>query len=119
MESITNQGGTDMSTTTTEQLTTDHLDAMTTDDRWGGWGYLGERERGSLTAEHVARADAGLLEAAAGLKLDAEQLFHFANSKMGRFYADETSSARDAAEARGIARQRLLEASRYGVLAGE
>lgn len=71
------------------QYTTKDLDEMTRDDRWGGWGYLGERER--MDPEFRARVDGILLEAAAIGDWTHEELFQFVNSRPGRHFADEAT----------------------------
>ncbi len=76
---------------------------MTTDERWLGWGYLGERKRfldetdpdtlaGSMTpadrVAYIAKLDAQVLTYAAGQRWSAEKLFRWANSRTGRHFAD-------------------------------
>ena len=82
--------------TTTGPHTTATLDRMELDDRWLGFGYLGER-RNALTStdpgapadpERVARMDADVLEEANIEGLTYDQLFAWANSKDGRWFAD-------------------------------
>lgn len=59
------------------------------DDRWGGFGYLGERK--PLKAADRKRADALLLEAATIGGWTDEEFFQFCNSRPGRHYADEAT----------------------------
>ena len=67
------------------KLTTTHLVNMTTNVEWGGFGYIGERER---NGEDTTAADAMLLEAANHQGMTEEQLFDWANTKAGRWYGD-------------------------------
>lgn len=69
-------------------LTKQTIDKMTLRDDWGGWGYLGERERSKQNAEMVNRADTMLLNHAVMRGLTEEELFQWANSKDGRWYGD-------------------------------
>jgi hypothetical protein len=80
-----------------QMLTTADLEKMTTDDRWLGFGYLGERRNeldpeGRHTAERaaelVAKADAMALTQANLYGLTYEEVFTWANSKRGRWYGD-------------------------------
>jgi hypothetical protein len=66
------------------------FEQMMTDDRWLGFGYLGER-RNQLAIGHadaVAAADAVVIATANRKQLSDEQLFEWANSKNGRWFAD-------------------------------
>lgn len=82
-------------------LTTTDLDRMESDDRWLGFGYLGERrnareyaatELTGYMADHhlewVARMDADVLEEANLEGLSYDDLLFWANSKFGRWFAD-------------------------------
>lgn len=72
-------------------LTTADLDQMTTNENWGGFGYLGGRQNAldEGRTELVAKADAMVLGAANELEMTAIQLFNqWANLKVGRWYAD-------------------------------
>ena len=85
---------------TTATLTTEDLDRMASDDRWLGFGYLGERrnaaamiDSGEATFPDTARAelarmDADVLEEANTEGLTYDELFTWANSKDGRWFAD-------------------------------
>lgn len=64
------------------------------DDRWGGFGYLGERKL--LKAADRKRADALLLEAATIGGWSDEEFFQFVNSRPGRHYADHATYGDDA-----------------------
>lgn len=83
-------------TTTHRHLTIADLERMTRDDRWLGFGYLGERENllhnadpeAPANPELVARMDADVLEEANTEGLSYEELFEWANSKLGRWFAD-------------------------------
>ncbi len=68
--------------TTTQ--TTSTFDRMTSDDRWLGFGYLGSRQYAD-DAE-VALADAFVFDVTADWTDD--ELFTWANSKDGRWFAD-------------------------------
>jgi hypothetical protein len=66
------------------------FDRMLNDDRWLGFGYLGER-RNQLQAgraAEVAAADVKAMAAANEAGLTGEELFDGANSKNGRWYGD-------------------------------
>jgi hypothetical protein len=67
-------------------LTTADIERMTQDENWFGYGYLGERRH--ATAEQVAAADAKALDAANRIGLTYEQMFEWANSKVGRWFGD-------------------------------
>lgn len=79
-----------------ERLTTADIDRMTEDDRWLGFGYLGERQfalhstdpEAPAQPERVATIDAWLIARANRLGLDYDDLFAWANSKDGRWFAD-------------------------------
>ena len=77
-------------------LTTENLEAMYDDDRWLGFGYLGER-RNALDStdpespaqpEVVAIADAEAFGVANNLGFTHDQLFEWTNSRTGRYYGD-------------------------------
>ena len=85
----------------TAALTAADLDRMETDDRWLGFGYLGERrnrreyaatELAGYMADHelerVARMDTDVVEEANLEGLSYDELFAWANSKDGRWFAD-------------------------------
>jgi len=74
-----------MTTTRTHNLTTADIDAGLTDERWLGWGYLGERSR---SEQNATEADAVVLRFARVLGWDREDLFHWMNSKDGRWFGD-------------------------------
>jgi len=58
-------------------------------NEWGGWGYLGER-RYCSTSPAIGLADGAILDVANSKGWDADQLFQFLNSKIGRWFADMT-----------------------------
>ena len=74
------------------------FDQMTTDERWLGFGYLGERrnlreavasgERPAEDLEWIEKADSAALAQAEMYNLSFDQLFDWANSRRGRIYAD-------------------------------
>lgn len=68
-------------------LTTADIERMHDHENWHGFGYLGERSYQD-DAEKVAVADAKALDAANRLGLTYEQLFDWANSKVGRWFGD-------------------------------
>lgn len=82
-------------------LTTADLDRMESDDRWLGFGYLGERrnrreyaatelaDRAQTAAlVELARMDRDVLEEANVEGLSYDDLLVWANSKAGRWFAD-------------------------------
>lgn len=78
-------------------FTPNDFDKMTTDPRWAGHGYLGERRSFISKMEHGERgdlpqilqaADAMVLNVATARGMTWEQLFKWANSKDGRHYGD-------------------------------
>lgn len=85
-----------MNNTTAPHLTTADLERMTRDDRWLGFGYLGERANrladtdpeAPAQPELVARMDLDVLEEANAEGLTYDELFEWANSKLGRWFAD-------------------------------
>jgi hypothetical protein len=87
--------------TTTAPLTTADLERMTRDDRWLGFGYLGERRNlrtyaieetnGRRQLElmtQATRMDRDVIEEANAEGLTYDDLFTWANSKAGRWFAD-------------------------------
>jgi len=62
------------------------FDDLTKDERWLGFGYLGERRH----QNHQPQTEADLLalETAIGRGLTYGQMFTWANSKYGRWYGD-------------------------------
>lgn len=63
-------------------------------DTFGGFGYIGGRQL-ALADGHtadVAAADAYVLAAAERLGWDTEQLYTWANSRLGRWFADTAFS---------------------------
>lgn len=74
-------------TTAAAPLTTADIERMHDHENWHGFGYLGERSYQD-DAEKVAAADAKALDAANRLGLTYEQLFDWANSKVGRWFGD-------------------------------
>lgn len=80
------------------KLTTTHLNRMTTNEDWEGFGYIGEREnqftgmhsgeRDADTTAIIHQADLMLLESANRQGMTEDQLFAWANSKHGRWYGD-------------------------------
>lgn len=77
-------------TTAAATLTATDLEAGYHDERWLGWGYLGERSRALDAGQHtqVVAADGALLTAATERGWDYEALFAFANSRPGRWFGD-------------------------------
>lgn len=82
-------------------ITTADLDQMANDDRWLGYGYLGERRNRreyaateltgymqDLELERAARMDADVVEEANTEGLSYDELFTWANSKAGRWFSD-------------------------------
>lgn len=74
--------------------TTTTFDQMTTDDRWLGFGYLGERRNALDNSDPEAPAIPARVELADTFVLDVtadwtdDELFAWANSKDGRWYGD-------------------------------
>ena len=77
-------------------FTTDVFAQFERDPRWGGFGYLFERDR-TLTCTdpgarrdpaRVAVADARIVAEANARGWTAEELFEWVNSREGRFFAD-------------------------------
>lgn len=81
-------------TTTTSTAASSTFDRMTHDDRWLGLGYLGERHHALDNSDPEAPAQPALVEFADTFVLDvtidwtADELFHWANSKDGRWFGD-------------------------------
>lgn len=77
-------------TETQMTFTSEIFDQMMTDDRWLGFGYLGERRSQLATGriDSVAEADALILTRARERGLTYEQIFTWANSKNGRWFGD-------------------------------
>lgn len=82
------------------KLTTDDIHRAADDDRWAGYGYLGERrnhfaganERGlspQLADAEITVADQIVIAHANAQGWTYEDLFAWANSKNGRYFADE------------------------------
>jgi len=68
-------------------LTVALIEAGYNDDRYLGWGYLNERRNADPAL--VAVADALVIRLANQERWTAEILFHWLNSKNGRWFADE------------------------------
>lgn len=75
-----------MRTNTTATVTSFTIDRCAGDERWLGFGYLGERQH--ATDEQRQHADALLCEIANDHGWGYETLFAFVNSKRGRWYGD-------------------------------
>lgn len=73
---------------TSTPLTQDDLDAALADERHLGFGYAGRQH---LDADTRAQLDKGVLEVANMLVLTREDLFHWTNSKYGRWLCDHAS----------------------------
>jgi len=72
-------------------LTVDDIERGYDDDRWGGWGYLGERQRSMVTArgrKQAEHADARVLLYANEQGWTPEDLFQWTNSTYGRHFGD-------------------------------
>lgn len=83
----------------TTTLTTTDLGRMATDDRWEGFGYLGERRNqleaaatGELPTDPtrmlVEATDQRVIDFANHRGLSYEELFTWANGKKGRWFGD-------------------------------
>lgn len=102
--------------TRTDPTYTD-FNEMMKDERWLGFGYLGERahaldgtDPGSpAQPELVARIDELILDATRDWTYD--ELFRWANSKDGRHFGDATFGASFI-----TAEQRFTQAQRWGLL---
>jgi len=69
------------------------FDAMTDNPEWGGYGYLGERRVGRTSAhtpEAIAAMDEATYQIAEAQGLTDAELFEWANSRDGRWWADMT-----------------------------
>lgn len=76
------------------------FDTFATRDEFLGFGYIGERRHFTQwEGQAVREADAAILEAAAELGWDEDRLFQWANSKDGRWFADEAFGMRSLARA--------------------
>ena len=75
------------------KFTAADIAAARKDPRWGGWGYLGERD--SMNPAMKARIDGILVDAANDQGWTPEELFQFCNSRPGRHFADDARSGRD------------------------
>jgi len=64
------------------------FDMLSTDDRWLGFGYLGERLNAADRPELIAQADEFVIEQASSRGWSDEDLFTWANSKNGRWFGD-------------------------------
>jgi len=69
-------------------LTAADFDRMMSDDRWLGYGYLGERRNRLEEGDSTVAADALAVAAANELGLTYDEVFHWANSKDGRWFGD-------------------------------
>ena len=78
-----------METTTTTIKSTD-IEAAYKDERWLGWGYLGERRRfiEDNGPDAAKRADAAVIAGAMARGWGYDRLFDFLNSKPGRWFGD-------------------------------
>ena len=70
------------------RLTTGDLDRMERDERWLGFGYIGERARARREGRDITAADTRAVECANEVGMDYDAFFEWANSKDGRWYAD-------------------------------
>jgi hypothetical protein len=82
-------------------LTIQDLHETLADERHLGWGYAG---RDRLAASKRDRLDRAVVAVANELGLDTETLFHWSNSKNGRWLIDE---ATDSAPTRDLVRKHL------------
>ena len=99
--------------TETKKLTQEDLRKMTQDERWGGFGYIGEKQGilNSLTEMHFTKenqesliketihymnqVDNTILEYANENNWTYEKLFSWVNSKSGRHFANEMFMPQD------------------------
>ena len=73
----------------TGEVTVDDLLSGYDDSRWLGFGYLGARRNElSERPERVRLADLIVVKVANEQGWDRETLFHWANSKLGRWFGD-------------------------------
>ena len=89
----------DLTKTKPQTLTPDLFDTWQNDDRWLGFGYIGARRNYLLgddtdpeiptpDPQLVADADTAILARARELGWTADDLFEWANSKLGRWFGD-------------------------------
>lgn len=64
------------------------FEQMTTDPKWEGWGYLGGRERAMDEGHDVTDADRQVIEHAEAHGWTDADLFTWANSRSGRWFAE-------------------------------
>lgn len=69
-------------------MTTADLDRAARDERWLGFGYLGERSNHQGEVDLVAATDQRIVDIANERGWDYEALFDWANSKNGRHFGD-------------------------------
>ena len=83
--------------TTTTATTAGHLfDRFANDDRFLGFGYIGERRNFlDADAERVAEADETILEHVRDMGWTADELFAWGNSKDGRWFSDMALGCND------------------------
>lgn len=81
--------------TKTGNLTQTDLDAALSDERHYGFGYA---TRDELPARIRQALDAAVLEVANEIGVTREQLFHWANSKDGRWLCDHASDGNTSLE---------------------
>lgn len=82
--------------TTTQAFTTDTFDTFAQRDEFLGFGYIGGRlseldnsdPEAPARPELVAQTDAAILTFASAWNWTTEELFTWANSKAGRYFAD-------------------------------
>jgi hypothetical protein len=93
---------TSMTTKTATTLTVADIEAGYEHDGWLGFGYLGERRfaiaavrSGEREFVNVTAADELVLRIANEQGWTPEQLFDWANSKLGRWYGDVTLGCED------------------------
>ena len=96
-------------------LTTTDITKAADDERWLGWGYLGERSHMLNSTDPEAPANPLLVEATDQRVVDLanergwtyEDLFNWCNSKLGRHFADTVFGGR------GRFDQRIDDAVRF------
>lgn len=71
-----------------EAFTPAVFDQFENRDEYLGFGYLGARRMTEPGTEELATVDAAVLDRAADLGLTEDQLFDWANSRMGRWFGD-------------------------------
>lgn len=98
-------------------LRVEDLERALADERHLGWGYAG---RGYLAKATADRLDRAVVTAANELGLDYETLFHWTNSKNGRWLADAACDQNrpTSAEIRDLARTYLNPATIASALDG-